>query len=417
MFDKDRWQEILYALNKNRMRTFLTALGVIWGIFLLVVLVGISNGLRNGLYYGFENFAIKSVFMWTERTTVPYKGFDRGRYWHFDNDDTKAILDKIKEVKIISPRAGRRSDVVYGRVSENYRINGDYPSYNKIDPVNIKEGRHINHLDIQNKSKVAVIGMKVKNDLFKHGENPIDKYIKVQGVYFKVIGVFESPRPPERGGDWQNSWVNIPFSTMQKTYNMGNRVDYYAISAQDWSSAYVVEEKVRALIAERHNISPEDFMAFGTENVQEQVKQFFDLLFGVKLLTWFVGTMTLIAGVIGISNIMLVVIKERTKEIGIQRALGATPIKIVGTIIQETVFITFLAGFTGLFIGTVVVEVVGKVFLSNTIDVGMLHRPEINLNVGIIAIAVLVISGALAGFIPARRAIKIKPIDAIRSEL
>ncbi|MFC2138532.1 ABC transporter permease [Bacteroidota bacterium] len=399
------------------MRSFLTALGVIWGIFLLIALVGISKGLRNGLYYGFENFAIKSVFLWTERTTVPFKGFDRGRHWNFDNDDTKAIVDKIKEVKIIAPRAGRRSDVVYNRVSENYRINGDYPSYNKIDPVNIIEGRHINQIDIQNKSKVAVIGIKVKNDLFKHGEDPIDKYIKIQGVYFKVIGVFESPRPPERGGDWQNSWVNIPFSTMQKTYNMGNRVDYYAIAAQDWSSAYTVEEKVVSLLAERHSISPEDKMAFGVENVQNQVKEFFDLLFGVKVLTWFVGTMTLIAGVIGISNIMLVVIKERTKEIGIQRALGAAPSRIVATIIQETVFITFLAGFTGLFIGTLVVEVVGKVFLSNTVDVGMLHRPEIDIKVGIIAILVLVISGALAGFIPARRAIKIKPIDALRSEL
>jgi len=417
MFDRDRWQEILYALNKNRMRTFLTALGVIWGIFLLVALVGISKGLRNGLYYGFENFAIKSVFLWTERTTIPYKGFDRGRHWHFDDDDTKAILDKIKEVKIIAPRSGRRSDVVYKRVSENYRINGDYPSYNKIDPVNIVSGRHINQIDIQNKSKVAVLGMKVKNDLFKHGEDPINKYIKIQGVYFKVIGIFESPRPPERGGDWQNSWVNIPFSTMQKAYNMGNRVDYYAIAAQDWSDAYTVETKVKELLAERHSIASDDMMAFGAENVQRQVKQFFDLLFGVKLLTWFVGTMTLIAGVIGISNIMLVVIKERTKEIGIQRALGAAPYKIVATIIQETVFITFIAGFTGLFIGTLVVEVVGKMFLSDTVNVGMLHRPEIDLKVGILAIFILVISGAIAGLIPARRAIKIKPIDALRSEL
>ncbi|MBN2519707.1 MAG: ABC transporter permease [Bacteroidales bacterium] len=417
MFDKDRWQEIFYALGKNRMRTFLTALGVIWGIFLLIVLVGISKGLENGLYYGFEDFALKSVFLWTERTTKPYKGFDRGRYWNFDDDDTKAILDKIKEVKNISPRAGRRSDVVYGQVSQNYRINGDFPSYNDIDPIKLVKGRFINQNDIRNRTKVAVIGIKVKEELFKHGEDPIDKYIKIQGVYFKVVGVHKSPRPPNRGGDWQNSWVNIPFTTMQKTYNMGNRVDYYAIAAHDWSSAYVVEDKVKELLAERHSIAPDDVMAFGSENVEKQVKQFFDLLMGVNILTWFVGTMTLIAGVIGISNIMLVVIKERTKEIGIQRALGATPGRIIGSIIQETIFLTFLAGFTGLFIATIVVEVVGKLFLSDTVNVGLLHRPEINLVIAIIAIVIMIIAGTLAGLIPARRAIKIKPIDALRSEL
>lgn len=417
MFDYDKWQEIFYALGKNKLRTFLTALGVIWGIFLLIILVGFGKGLKNGLYYGFEDFALKSVFVWPQRTTLPYGGFDRGRYWSFNDDDTKSIIDRVPEIKNISPRVTRNSNIVYGQNSKNYQVNGDYPAYNQIDPIKLNEGRFINIHDIKNKAKVAVIGLKVKNELFKAGEDPINKYIRIEGVYFKIVGVHKSPRPPERGGDWQNSWVNIPITTMQKVYNLGNRVDYYAISAQDWSNAYVIEDKVKKLLAERHTVSPEDQMAFGSENVEKQVKNLLDMLMGVNILIWFVGTMTLIAGVIGISNIMLVVVKERTKEIGIQRALGAKPSKIISTIIQETVFITFLAGFTGLFFATAIVEFIGKVFLSDTVNVGLMHRPEIDFSVGITAVLILVLAGVVAGFIPARRAISIKPIDAIRSEL
>jgi putative ABC transport system permease protein len=417
MFDKDRWQEIFYALGKNRLRTFLTALGVMWGIFLLIILVGFGNGLKNGLYYGFEDFALKSVFVWPERTTVPYGGFNRSRHWSFNDDDTQAIIERVQEVKNISPRVTRESYVVFGQNSKRHRINGDYPDYNLIDPIKLQEGRFINIHDIRNKTKVAVIGIKVRDELFKQGESPIDKYIRIEGVYFKVVGVLKSPRPPERGGDWQNSWVNIPISTMQKVYNLGNRVDYYAISAHEWTSANVIEEKVKKLLAERHKVSPDDQMAFGSENVEKQVQNLLNMLMGINILIWFIGTMTLIAGVIGISNIMLVVVKERTKEIGIQRALGAKPWNIIGTILQETVFITFLAGFTGLFVATAIVELVGNLFFSNTVNVGMLHHPQIDLSVGITAVAILIFAGAIAGFIPARRAIMIKPIEALRSEL
>lgn len=415
MLDKDRWQEIFHALSKNKLRTFLTALGVVWGIFLLIILVGFSTGLKNGLIYGFEDFSIKSVFIWAERTTKAYEGFNRGRWWHFTNEDTEDLLQNIREIKYISPRSSERSDVVYKKEKGNYRINGDYPAYNKIDPLILSSGRFINYNDIKNTAKVAVIGEKVKAELFPF-DDPLNKYIKVQGVYFKIVGIFRSPRPPNRGGDWQNSWVNIPFTTLQKVYNRGNAVDYYAISAHDWSSALVVEQKAKKILAENHLIHPDDEMAFGVDNVEKSVEDFFAMLNGINILIWFVGSMTLIAGIIGISNIMLVVIKERTKEIGIQRALGATPRNIISTIVQETVFLTFLAGFTGLFIATIIVEVAGKIFFSNTEKVGMLHSPEIDFKIGISAVLILVIAGSLAGLIPAKRAIKIKPIDALRTE-
>jgi putative ABC transport system permease protein len=417
MFDRDRWQEIFSSLKKNRLRTGLTAFGVIWGILLLIILVGIGKGLRNGLYYGFEEFALNSLFVWTQETTEPYNGFPRGRYWSFTNDDTQALIDNVKEIEIISPRASRWSEVIRDVNTGNYRINGDYPTYNDIDPKTLAEGRFINFNDIHNKSKVAVIGKIVREEMFLPHEDPVGKYIKIQGVYFQIVGVYHSKRPVNRGGNWDNQQIMIPFSTMQKAYNMGNQVDYYGMVAKTGVPVSKVEEKVRAILGERHNISPTDQMAFGSENVEEQVRQFTNVLNGIRILIWFVGTMTLIAGVIGISNIMLVIVRERTKEIGIQRALGATPRKIVGAIIQETVFLTFAAGFTGLFFATLVVEIVGITMFSDTSEPSIMHRPEIDLVVGLVAIMVLVGSGALAGLIPARRAIKIKPIDALRSEI
>jgi putative ABC transport system permease protein len=420
MFEIDRWQEIFSALTKNKVRTILTAFGVFWGIFMLVIMLGSGKGLEHGVTHNMGDFATNSLFIWPENTTVPYKGFLKGRSWNFTNDDTKAILDNVSEIQVLAPRIhppNGRPTFIKGKNTGTFQINGDYPSYNKIDPVTITEGRLINDIDIIQKRKVVVIGKRVKEMLFESKEEPIGKYIQIEGVYFEVVGVFSS----RHSGGWgnnQNETAIMPFTTVQKVYNLGNIVFYYSIMAKPQYSVAQVEDKVRLLLANRHKVSPEDKQAFGSNNIEMEFKKMNNLFTGINFLTWFVGTLTLIAGVIGISNIMLVIIKERTKEIGIQRAIGATPIKIITQIIQESVFLTFIAGLIGMVLGILLVEGVNMILLkSQNGGDTMFTNPEVNLQTAVIALILLVLSGTLAGMIPARRAIKIKPIDALRTEI
>jgi putative ABC transport system permease protein len=420
MFDRDRWQEILYALRKNKIRTFLTAFGVFWGIFMLVVMLGAGKGLYNGVFYGMGDFALNSLFIWTESTSVPYKGFPRGRYWNFTNEDTQALLDNIKEIEVLAPRInarGGRVEISREKISDFFRIVGDTPEYFKIDPVKMHEGRFINRKDLKEKRKVIVIGKKARDVLFEPDEDPIGEYLKIQGVYFEVIGVFSSKRAPNRGGDYQNEIIFMPFTTLQKTYNFGNVVGYYSVLARRGVPVSQVEDKMKRFLARRHKVSPDDNLAFGSANVEENIKNVNNLFTGISLLSWFVGTLTLIAGVIGISNIMLVIVKERTKEIGIQRAIGATPMKIISQIILESVFLTTIAGYIGLLLATGIVELVGFFLRKAQVESFFFRNPEVDFKVATLALLILIFSGALAGLIPARRAVKIKPIDALRSEI
>ncbi len=420
MFDRDRWQEILHVLRKNKVRTFLTAFGVFWGIFMLVVMLGAGKGLYNGVFYGMGDFALNSLFIWTERTSVPYKGFPRGRYWNFTNEDSKALMDNIKEIEALAPRIdvrGGRVEISRDKRSDFFRIVGDTPEYYKIDPVRIHKGRFINRRDLAEKRKVIIIGKKAREVLFEPDEDPVGEYLKIQGAYFKVVGVFSSKRAPNRGGDYQNEMIFMPFSTLQKTYNYGNVVGYYSVLARRGVPVSTVEDKMKKFLAQRHKVSPEDNMAFGSANVEEQVRNFNNLFTGIALLSWFVGTLTLIAGVIGISNIMLVIVKERTKEIGIQRAIGATPMKIISQIILESVFLTTIAGYIGLLLATGIVELVGFFLRKAQVESFFFRNPEVDFKVATLALLILIFSGALAGLIPARRAVKIKPIDALRSEI
>ncbi len=420
MFDRDRWQEILHVLRKNKVRTFLTAFGVFWGIFMLVVMLGAGKGLYNGVFYGMGDFALNSLFIWTERTSVPYKGFPRGRYWNFTNEDSKALMDNIKEIEALAPRIdvrGGRVEISRDKRSDFFRIVGDTPEYYKIDPVRIHKGRFINRRDLAEKRKVIIIGKKAREVLFESDEDPVGEYLKIQGAYFKVVGVFSSKRAPNRGGDYQNEMIFMPFSTLQKTYNYGNVVGYYSVLARRGVPVSTVEDKMKKFLAQRHKVSPEDNMAFGSANVEEQVRNFNNLFTGIALLSWFVGTLTLIAGVIGISNIMLVIVKERTKEIGIQRAIGATPMKIISQIILESVFLTTIAGYIGLLLATGIVELVGFFLRKAQVESFFFRNPEVDFKVATLALLILIFSGALAGLIPARRAVKIKPIDALRSEI
>lgn len=420
MFDLDKWQEIFYSLKQNKLRSFLTAFGVFWGIFMLIIMLGSGKGLQNGVTQGFGDFATNSVFIWAQRTTVEYKGFPKGRFFNYNNADINAVKRNVSGIKYFAPRLRGRNrfggdNVVRGLNSGNFRILGDYPDMNLIDPVNIDLGRFINNIDIEQKRKVVVIGKRVKESLFEPDEDPMGKYIRIQGVYFKVVGVFSSKKSGERG-DGDNQAIFMPFTTLQMTYNYGDIVGVFAITGEDNISVSKIEDEAIKILKQRHKIAPEDNQAIGHFNVEKEFKQMKGVFMGIDGLIWIVGIGTLLAGVIGVSNIMLVIIKERTKEIGIQRAIGATPAKIVSQIISESIFITAFAGYIGLVIGVGLVELVNFALQKAGGESNMFRNPEVDFQIAVTALIILVVAGAFAGFIPAKRAISIKPIDALRSE-
>ena len=418
MFDKDRIQEIFYTLKQNKLRTFLTAFGVFWGIFMLLIMLGAGSGLWNGVQRDFSNSATNSFFMWTMRTTLPYKGFPVGRRFNFNNGDSEAIRKSIAEIKYLAPRIegwGSRdgNNVIRKEKTAAFTIKGEYPDINKISPLQMTDGRFVNSLDIDNLRKVAVVGNRVREVLFDKDENPIGEYIQIQGVYFKIVGLFDASTAGGRGEEDQNS-IFIPFTTLQQVYNYGDIVGWYAATSVDEVSAEVVEKKVLDLLKARHSISPDDNHAIGHWNLAEEFKRMTGLFTGINVLVWIVGFGSLMAGVIGISNIMLIIVKERTKEIGIMRAIGATPRDVVSQIIMESVFLTTLAGYIGLVFAVGIIETVNYFLSQNPSPDAMFTNPEINFRIAVISIFILMISGVFAGLIPANRALKIKPVEAIR---
>ncbi|MBM3435368.1 MAG: ABC transporter permease [Bacteroidetes bacterium] len=420
MFDLDKWHEIYFALKKNPLRTFFTAFGVFWGIFMLIIMMGAGEGLYHGASHDLGDMATNSVFMWTRNTTIPYKGFQRGRFYRFNNDDTKALRENISEIEYVAPRlqgwGGEGSNnVIRGDRTGGFNIQGDYPEINIIDPVNITSGRFINYNDVYEKRKVAVIGQRVFNELFKPDENPLGEYVQIQGVYFKVIGMFSSKKSDQQA-DRENKSIYIPFTTLQKVYNYGDMVGWYSITAKPDVPVSVVEEKAKTLLKQRHSIHPDDDRAVGSFNLENEWNKMTNLFRGIRGLVWIVGIGTLLAGVIGVSNIMLIVVKERTREIGIQRAIGATPFNIIIQIIIESVFLTAIAGYFGLALGVSLLELLNYILVSSQAKANMFTNPEVDFNAAMKALMILVISGVFAGLIPARRAVSIKPIDAIREE-
>lgn len=422
MFDIDRWNEIFSALKKNKMRSFLTAFGVFWGIFMLIVMAGAGKGLENGIMSGVGQVASNSFFMWTEKTSEPYKGFRRGRFWNYDNEDVEFIRNKVPEADVVAPRLFGHwlsgNNTVRGKYTGSYNVKGDYPEWNKIDPADMVKGRWLNDVDILQKRKVCVIGEKVVEEMFEKNEEPVGKYLRVSGVYYQVIGVIHPISSINMNGRTEES-IFLPFTTMQVAYNYGNDVHILGVTAKKGYSASFVEDKVMAAMKERHSVSPTDIQAIGHVNLEKQFKQFTGLFLGIQILTWIVGIGTLLAGVVGVSNIMLVIIKERTQEIGIMRAIGASPRKVISQIIQESVFLTTLAGYFGLFFGILVLEVANKALemaAKNGGDGIFIKQPEINFWVAVACLVVLIVSGAIAGYIPAKKAVEIKPIDALRAE-
>lgn len=422
MFDIDRWKEIISALRKNKLRSFLTAFGVFWGIFMLIIMAGAGKGLEHGITAGVGQIATNSFFMWTQRTSEPYKGLRRGRFWDYENEDVEFIRKYVKEADVVAPRlfagGGGGNNTLRGDRTASFYIKGDYPEWNNIDPATVLKGRWLNEVDIIQKRKVCVVGEKVIEEMFKTGEEPIGEYLRVNGIYYQIVGVIKPVSGINMNGRTEES-IFMPFSTMQVAYNYGNQVHVMGITAKPGYSASFVEDKVIAAMKDRHKIAPTDVQAVGHINLEKQFKQFSSLFMGIQVLTWIVGIGTLLAGVIGVSNIMLVIIKERTQEIGVMRAIGATPRKVIGQIIMESVFITTIAGYIGLVFGILLLEGFNKALemaaASGNNDI-FIKNPEISLSVAIACLTVLIISGAIAGYIPARKAVQIKPIDALRAE-
>ncbi len=417
IFDKDNWQEIFIALKSNKLRTALTAFGVFWGLFMLIVLIGAGRGLYNGVTKEFENIATNSVFIWARQSTKPYKGFNRGRWFHFNNSDIDALKENLTDLEYMAPRVqlgGHRTSTMVSRGLKNgsFTIYGDFPSIRNIQLLTIDHGRFINDLDIEQKRKVVVIGPRVKKILFDADEKILGEYIKINGVYFKVVGVFGSNA---KGDDAERAekTLFVPFTSFQQAFNYNNYVGYFALTSIKGVPVSAVKEQALKLLASRHNIAPDDELAFGHWNMEKEFNKINTLFFGIDGLSWFVGILSLLAGIIGVSNIMLIIVKERTREIGIRRAIGATPLNITVQIVMETIFLTTVSGYVGLFLGISLLEII-SIVIEKSGGFEMFKAPDVDLKIALISFLILVVSGILAGLIPAKRAIDIHPVDAIR---
>ncbi|HKJ79883.1 MAG TPA: ABC transporter permease, partial [Prolixibacteraceae bacterium] len=400
MFDLDLWKEIISALKKNKLRSFMTAFGVFWGIFMLIVMSGAGKALENGIMDGIKAFASNSAFFWTERTSKPYEGFQRGRRWDYKNADIEYIKANISDVEYLSPRlfgpnSRSGTNTVRGKKAEAFNIFGDYPEFFNIDPWVPVKGRLINQIDILHSRKVCTIAERVAEVMFEENEDPIGEYLKINGVYFQVVGVIEPQTRINFGGRKEESII-MPFTTMQKTYNMGDVVHFFSVTSDPGVPVSRLENRLKELLKQRHHIAPDDQQAVGSFNIEVEYKKYNGLFSGIQILTWIVGIGTLLAGIIGVSNIMLVIIKERTQEIGIQRAIGATPANVMLHIVAESVFLTVIAGYIGLALGVGLLEILNMALEAGGDDV-FFKRPEVSFTMAASALTVLVFAGIFAG--------------------
>jgi putative ABC transport system permease protein len=418
MFDADRWIEIWVTITRNKTRSLLTCFGVFWGILMLVLLLGSGKGLKNSIFKNVDGFATNSLFFMADRTSEPYHGFNKGRYWEMRNRDIETIQKEVKGIDALSPVIwGSRADknIVYGQVSGTYNVKGIYPAYFRIERQNLHFGRLINDVDMREKRKVCLIGSRICNELFKN-ENPCGNYIRVNGLYYQVVGVVEQIASGVNIGGRAESCVFLPFSTMQQTLNQGDILHFLCLSAYPGHPIQQLIDDISGILKRQNEISPDDAQAVGVMNLAAQFSMFENLFAGIDILVWLVGLGTLLAGIIGISNIMMVTIKERTREIGVRRALGAKPWNIISQVMTESLVLTSLAGLLGLSAGVFLLDLVDRILsVQPSNGVAILH-PGVDIGTAVAATAVLLACGLFAGLIPAWRAMQIKAIDAIRDE-
>ena len=414
MFNIERWQEIFETLRKNKLRTFLTGLSVASGIFILVILLGFSSGIENGVTSEFQQDATNKVSVRTRRTTKGYKGLNPGRYIQLKDEDFASInasYDDNLEYRSASYSIWG-GQITYKNESGNYRVRGVLPDEQFIENASLVQGRFLNLSDINESKKVAVIGNKVKTDLFK-GKEPIDKDIAIWGINFKVVGVYTDP-----GGEREESNVFLPLTTVQNAFNGGDNIRDMAFTvkmSENFKEAVELSKNLTLAIEndlkQNHIVAPDDTAAIRVYNTLEEAKKIYSLIDTIKAVFWFIGIGTIIAGVVSVGNIMIIIVKERTKEIGIRKALGAIPASIIAMILQEAIFVTMFAGLFGLILGLGLLEIAGPY-----VDSPFIKFPQVDFKTAITTVFILVAAGALAGFIPAYRAAKIKPIVALRDE-
>lgn len=419
MFDLDSWQEVWSTISKNKVRSILTGFGVFWGIFMLLILIGIGNGLSTGMYKNFDGIATNSSFYFAGVTSVPYKGYKKGRSWNIQTKDLDIIRHRAKTVDLISPMnfyGGNDKNIVYGYKSGTYNIRGVYPSFFQVEKQNILYGRIINDFDIKDHKKVCVLGKTVAETLFGIDfSDGIGKFIRVNGIYFQVVGIV-SPKSDADGGGNVEEMVLIPFSTMQSMFTKSDIIQFLVLTTKHGIPVSETEQEVKAILREVHSIAPNDEKGLRSFNLENIFNIFGYLFTGIDIIIWIVGLGALLSGIIGISNIMIVTIKERTREIGVRRALGAKPLTIMKQILSESFVLTAIAGLLGFICG------IGPLILIENLMTSVFppdmagFAPFVTFKVAIIALLILIVSGVAAGILPAFRALSVKAIDAIRDE-
>jgi putative ABC transport system permease protein len=414
--DFDTWQEIWSTLRKNRLRAVLTASGVFWGLFTLILLLGIGRGLERGAQ-SLAELAPRAVYVWSQRTGMAYRGLSPGRFVRFEDDDI-ARIRAIPGVEFVAARlrfGGWRDSARVSHAGRSGAVNvlGDMPEYARIEPISLERGRFLNHSDLADARKVAVIGEKARRVLFADHENPLGQWIEVNGVHFLVVGEIHSDKAGDEG-DRINNTVFLPFTTFQRAYGQRNRVGWFTLGVREGASSVAVEQEVRRLLAERHRIHPNDKGALGSFDAAEQYQKIQGLFRGIRGFVWFVGTLTLLSGVLGVSNILLIIVKERTREIGIRKALGATPGSIVKLVVLESMALTLLSGYSGLVAGVAALEGIAKVL--ERFPRAPIRSPEVDFQAALVAAGVLIVAGAIAGIVPARHAAGVPPVEALRAD-
>ncbi|WP_321438591.1 ABC transporter permease [uncultured Bacteroides sp.] len=410
--DIDYWEEILITITRNKTRSMLTAFGIFWGIFMLVALIGGGNGLQQMMSRNFAGFATNSCFIISQQTSEPYKGFRKGRKWDLENNDVATLRSRISDIEDITPNLFRwGASVVRGDKKGTFVAKGVYPSYDKIEKQTMLYGRFINDVDISEQRKVCTIGTRIYETLFKKGQDPCGQYIRVDGIYYQIVGVCSGVSNINIGGS-SEEMVNIPFATMQQAYNMGKIVHIICLTAKHGVSITSLEPKIQELIKYNHLISPKDPQAVMVLNMEEMFKMVDSLFSGIRTLVWLVGLGTLLAGAIGVSNIMMVTVRERTVEIGIRRAIGARPREIMQQILSESMVLTAIAGLTGISFAVLILQV-AEVGITAS---GTVAHFQVSFWTAIGMALLLLSLGLFAGLAPAYRAMSIKPIDAMRDE-
>jgi putative ABC transport system permease protein len=407
MFDYDKWTEIFNSIMRHKLRTALTALGVFWGIFMLVLLLGAGQGLENGVNYEFRDDAINSVFVRRGFTSMPYNGLPEGRRIQFDNQDYDYLIEQFEDIEYMTGRFYLSGDqtVRYKNRSLSYSTRGVHPDHQYLENSQVADGRYINDLDLKELRKVCVIGQVIKKEIF--GSEPaVGQELQIGNAVYTIVGVYT-----DTGGDNEMRIIYTPISTVQAINNNSRNLHQLMFTTGDLSVPEVnaLEDEVRLVLSQRHEFDVRDRRAVWMFNLSEEYAEISNLLWAIKAFVWFVGIGSIIAGIIGVSNIMLIVVKDRTKEIGIRKALGATPRSIISMILQESIFVTALAGYGGLVLGVVILSLIGSV------EVDFFRNPQIDIKIGVIATVVLVLAGTLAGLMPARQAASINPVEAMRA--